>query len=93
MRTPRSIIKTVRGLSNCIDQVVDRRERFILLRGRGPVTRRQSIPTGLPLSELEATLRSLPALSAGDAEAFGTDIDAARAELPAAEAGDPRLPA
>lgn len=93
MRTPRSNIKTMRGLSSCINQVVHRRKRFILLRGRGPVTRRQSIPTGLPLSELEATLRSLPALSAREAEAFAADIEDARAELPAAEAGDPRLPA
>lgn len=93
MHTTRSVTETMRGLSNSINRVVHRRERFILLRGRGPVTRRQSIPTGLPLSELEATLRSLPALSAREAEAFAADIEDARAELPAAEAGDPRLPA
>ena len=78
MRMPRSVTALVRGFSNCIDRVAHLRERFILLRGRGPVTRRQSIPTGLPLSELEATLRSLPSLSALEAEVFAADIEDAR---------------
>jgi hypothetical protein len=49
--------------------------------GRQPVTERRATATGLPLSQLEAVLRSLPALSEAEAADFAADLDAARSEM------------
>jgi hypothetical protein len=47
------------------------------------------IAAGMPLSELESVLRSLPALSETEAADFAADLDAARAELPIEVLRDP----
>lgn len=89
MHTSLSVTEMVRGFSDYVNRVMYRKESFILLRGRRPVAELRPIPTGIRLSELDATLRSLPALSVGEAEAFAADIEDARAQLPAGETSDP----
>jgi hypothetical protein len=79
----------VRGFSDYINRVVYRRESFILLKGRKPVAELRPVPTGVKLSELEAVLKSIPALTSEEAEAFGRDIDEARRALPPADLRDP----
>jgi hypothetical protein len=64
-------------------------ERFILLRGRRPVAELRPIPSGRLLGELEAVLRSLPALTPAEAEDYAADIEEARARLPQDEPRDP----
>ncbi len=60
-----------------------------MLKGRKPVAELRPVPAGRLLGELEAVLRSLPALSAAEAEDFAADIEAARTELLRQELRDP----
>jgi uncharacterized protein (DUF433 family) len=50
---------------------------------------RHGFPIGRRLGELEAVLKSLPALNASEAASFAGDIAAARAQLPQEASGDP----
>ena len=50
------------------------RGRFILVKGGKPVAELRPLPASRRLGELEAVLRSLPALSAAEAEDFAADI-------------------
>lgn len=84
-----SVTEVVRGFSEYINRVAYRGERFILLKGRKPVAELRPIPEGLLMGELEAVLRSLPALTPEEAEALQADMDAARAELPQEAIRDP----
>jgi hypothetical protein len=47
------------------------------------------IPTGRLLGELDATLRSLPALTNAEADSFAADMALAHAQLPPVDARDP----
>ncbi len=76
--TELSVTELVRGFSDYVNRVAYRGERFILLKGRKPVAELRPIPAGRLLGELEAVLRSLPALTAAEAEDFAADVDAAR---------------
>jgi hypothetical protein len=87
--TSLSVTEMVRGFSDYVNRVTYRRERFILLKGRKPVAELRPIPAGRLLGELEAVLRSLPALSAAEAESYVAEIDEARARLPHDEPRDP----
>jgi antitoxin (DNA-binding transcriptional repressor) of toxin-antitoxin stability system len=87
--TSLSVTEMVRGFSDYVNRVAYRGERFILLRGRRPVAELRPIPSGRLLGELEAVLRSLPALSAAEAERYAADIEEARARLPQDEPRDP----
>jgi hypothetical protein len=87
--TSLSVTEMVRGFSDYVNRVTYRGERFILLKGRKPVAELRPIPAGRLLGELEAVLRSLPALSAAEAESYVAEIDEARARLPHDEPRDP----
>jgi antitoxin (DNA-binding transcriptional repressor) of toxin-antitoxin stability system len=84
-----SLTEVVRGFSEYVNRVAYRGERFILLKGRKPIAELRPIPTGLRLGELEALLRSLPALSPAEAESLAGDMDAARTELQQETLRDP----
>ena len=87
--TSLSVTEMVRGFSDYVNRVAYRGERFILLKGRRPVAELRPIPAGRLLGELEAALRSLPALNAAEAESYAADIEEARARLPQEEPRDP----
>ena len=87
--TSLSVTKMVRGFSDYVNRVAYRGERFILLKGRKPMAELRPLPAGRLLGELDAVLRSLPALTAGEAEDFAADIEAARAGLPQEGLRDP----
>jgi len=72
--TPLSETEMVRGFSDIVNRVMYRGERFILVKGGKPVAELRPLPAGRRLGELEAVLRSLPALSAAEAEDFAADI-------------------
>ena len=61
--------------------VVARGETVTLLRNGRPVAELRPVSAGLPLSDLPAVLASLPSLSAGDADDFARDLEAARTAL------------
>lgn len=84
-----SVTELVRGFSDYVNRVAYRGERFILLKGRKPVAELRPVVVGRSLGELDALLRSLPALSAGEAADFAADIEAARADLPVEVLRDP----
>ena len=86
--TSLSVTEMVRGFSDYVNRVAYRGERFILLRGRRPVAELRPIPSGRLLGELEAVLRSLPALTTAEAESYAADIEEARAQLPRDEPRD-----
>jgi len=87
--TSLSLTEMVRGFSDYVNRVAYRGERFILLKGRKPVAELRPVPAGRLLGELETVLRSLPALSAAEAEDFAADIEEARTQLPRQELRDP----
>ena len=87
--TSLSVTELVRGFSDYVNRVAYRGERFILFKGRKPVAELRPVAAGRSLGELDAVLRSLPALSAAEAADFAADIETARAELPMEEARDP----
>lgn len=84
-----SVTEMVRGFSDYVNRVAYRRERFILLKGRKPVAELRPLPAGCLLGELEDVLRSLPGLSAAEADDFAADIEAARARQPQEGLRDP----
>jgi antitoxin (DNA-binding transcriptional repressor) of toxin-antitoxin stability system len=86
--TSLSVTEMVRGFSDYVNRVAYRGERFVLLRGRKPVAELRPLPAGRLLGELDAVLRSLPALGATEAEVFAADIEEARARLPEQELRD-----
>jgi antitoxin (DNA-binding transcriptional repressor) of toxin-antitoxin stability system len=87
--TSLSVTEMVRGFSDYVNRVAYRGERFVLLKGRKPVAELRPIPSGRLLGELEAVLRSLPALTPAEAESYAVDIEEARARLPQDELRDP----
>ena len=87
--TTLTVTEMVRRFSDYVNRVAYRRERFILVKGRKPVAELRPLPAGRLLGELEAVLRSLPALSAADIESFAADIAEARAQLPHEGLRDP----
>lgn len=76
-----TVTEFARSLADTLNRVLYRRERFTLLRGGKPIAEVVPVPSGRRLGDLPANLESLPRLGAAEAEAFGRDIDEARAEL------------
>lgn len=90
MQTTRlSVTEMVRGFSDYVNRVAYRGERFILLKGRKPMAELRPVPAGKLLGELDALLRSLPALTAAEVESYAADIEEARAGLPEEGRSDP----
>ena len=81
--------EVARRFAEVLNRVAYRRESFIVVRGQRPVAELRPVPAGTRLADLPALLASLPRLDEVDADAFATDLEAARAELATEEAGDP----
>ena len=83
---PESITTTqlARELSHVLNRVADRRESFVVVRGMRALAQLRPLPMGTRLGDLPAVLAALPRLQPEDAEAFATDLDAARRDLPTA---------
>ena len=81
---PESITTTqlARELSHVLNRVAYRRESFVVVRGTRAVAQLRPLPMGTRLGDLPAVLAALPRLQPEDAEAFATDLDAARRDLP-----------
>jgi prevent-host-death family protein len=80
MPTSASVSDVARNFSAFIDRV-ERGERFVLTRGGKAVAELRPVAPVRRLSELPAIFAALPRLGMADPEAFGQEIDAARAEL------------
>ena len=76
-----SVTELARNLSEYINRVAYRGERFTLTRGGRPVGELQPAVIARRLSELPAILQSLPHLSPEEAEDFASDVESARREL------------
>jgi len=76
-----TVTEVARNLTEYLDRVVSRRESFTLTRGNKRMAELRPLPVGARLSELPGLCASLPPLSPVEAEAFGEDLAAARAEL------------
>lgn len=84
-----SVTDVARNFSEYINRVAHRGERFLLTRGGKAVAELRPVPVGRKLSELPDIFASLPRLGPEEAESFGRDIDAARAEADAVPVRDP----
>ncbi|HSW31377.1 MAG TPA: type II toxin-antitoxin system Phd/YefM family antitoxin [Longimicrobiales bacterium] len=80
-----SITHLARNLADLVNRVAYRGERFTVVRGNRPVAELIPAPRGRRLGELPAILADLPGLGPVEAEALGSDLDAARAESGRAE--------
>ena len=83
---PESLTDTqlARQLADVLNRVAYRRESFVVVRGKRALAELRPLPEGTRLADLPAVLAALPRLQPEDAEAFATDLDAARADLPTA---------
>jgi hypothetical protein len=79
--------EVARGFADVLNRVAYRRESFVIVRGQRPVAELRPVPMGTRLADLPALLATLPRLD--DAEAFATDLDAARVDLADQEPADP----
>ena len=75
--TPISMIDVAQHFTHYIDLVVQRGERFTLLREGKPVAELGPVLTTVRLEDLPTFLASLPCLTPASAEAFGGDVDEA----------------
>jgi antitoxin (DNA-binding transcriptional repressor) of toxin-antitoxin stability system len=82
-----SVTEVVRNFADYINRVAYRGESFVLLRGSKPVAELRPLPAGTRLGDLPGIVASLPRLD--DAQAFASDLDAARAEIAGGELVDP----
>jgi antitoxin (DNA-binding transcriptional repressor) of toxin-antitoxin stability system len=89
MSTSASVEEVSRNLSAFIDRVEHGGERFVLTRGGEPVAELCPIPAEPRVGDLAAIFARLPLMDAVDVEAFGRDVDAARAELDRVPLDDP----
>lgn len=81
MTTTVSITEFARNLSEYVNRVVYRGERYVLLRGKHPVAEVGPVAEGQRLGDLVAVIASAPQLTPDEAAAFSADLDAARAEF------------
>ena len=89
METLISVTELARNLTDYINRVVYRGERFRVTRGRRTVAELHPLPTGRSLADLPDLLHSLPHLPADDVRAFASDIDRSRESLPGIDTRDP----
>jgi len=83
-----TVTEASRHFADYINRVAYRRESFTLVRGNRPLAELRPLPAGRRLAELPGLISSLPRLTSTEADDFGADLAAARAELAAAEVGD-----
>jgi len=84
-----SVTEIARNLSDYLNRVVYRGERFLLTRGGKPIADLRSVPQGRSLRDLPSLVASAPHLAPEDLDAFARDIESGRAS---AEAEPPRDP-
>ena len=77
-----TVTEAARHFSEYVNRVADRRESFVLCRGKKPVAELRPVPSGRRLGDLAAVLKSLPRLTAHEARTFSDDVDEARKSLP-----------
>lgn len=81
-RTPEvSVTEVARNFAEYLDRVAHRGEDFTLVRRGRPVAYLAPVPRGARLGDLPDLLERIPRLDPDEAEAFGRDIEAARAEI------------
>ena len=76
-----AVTEIARHFSEYISRVANRRESFILRRGKQPMAELGPLPVGKQLEELPALLAALPRLSEREAAKFSKDLEAARKDL------------
>jgi hypothetical protein len=84
-----TVTEAVRHFSDYIGRVAYRHETFVLRKGKRSVAELRPLPYGRRLGDMPSILRSIPHLSPDDIEAFGEDLDTARAEMTTRELRDP----
>jgi len=90
MRSHPTVSEVARNFSEYIDRVVDRGERFLVMKDRKPVAELGPIQgEGLRLRDLPQLLTSLPRLAPEDVAAFESDLTQARRELESLPPRDP----
>lgn len=80
-----SVTEFARNLSDFINRVAYRGERFIIVRSSRAVGELTPVPSARRLGDLPAVLEGLPHLTDDDADNFARDVAKARSEL----AGEP----
>ena len=83
--TPICMIDVARHFAEYVDLVVNRGERFTLLRDGKPVAELGPVLQVVRLEDLPALLASLARLTPADAEGLARNVDAAGEELSALE--------
>lgn len=76
-----TVTEFARNLSDFINRVAYRRERFVLIRGGEPVAEIGPTPRGVRMGDLPEILGNLPHLTPEEARRFGEDLEEIRAEL------------
>lgn len=90
MRSHPSVNEVARNFSEYIDRVVDRGERFLVMKDRKPVAELRPVEIeGLRLRDLPRLLASLPHLEPEDVDDFESDLAKARSEPGEAPPRDP----
>jgi len=81
MKNTASVTEVSRNFADYINRVAYRGEEFVLVRGKKPVAELRPVPHGKRLGELPELLKSLPKLSAEEADSFGRDIAEMRKQI------------
>lgn len=89
MKSKTTVSEVARNLSEFIDRVTFRGERFLLTRRGRPVAELSPAPKAVTVSDLPALLESLPRLGATEAESLREDLEALRTEWADTEPHDP----
>ena len=84
-----SVTEVARSLSEYLNRVAFRGERFILIRGNKEIAELRPYRHGVPLRDLAAGLAAGPQLTEADAESFGRDVEDARRRAAALPVGNP----
>ena len=71
-----SMVDVARHFAEYVNLVVDRGERFTLMREGKPVAELGPVLTAVRLEDLPALLASLPCLTPAAADTFGRDVEA-----------------
>jgi antitoxin (DNA-binding transcriptional repressor) of toxin-antitoxin stability system len=83
MSKARSVREVARHFADYINRMVNRGERFVLVRSNKPVAELGPLLEGKRLAELRDLLGSLPGLSEAEAAEFAEDLVSARSALSA----------
>lgn len=83
-----SVTQISRNLSEYLNRVAYRGERFVLLRGRKMLAQLIPVPKGRSLAELPDLLKSLPRLPGQEGEAFLKALSDIKEDLAKADVQD-----